>query len=987
MTENLFPERINLDFGEVIKVKGNGIKYIEIDDDYVFTINYTDGTSQKIPTTYRDFKNVLDQLTAANTDAKKQIDDISQKISEADQKKAEVAEYADKAKTASDQAVSSATEADASAKEAKTSETNAKDSAASALTSANNAKTSETNSAASESNASGYASAADASAKEAAASASSVSSYASAASTSAENAAASAKSASNSASAASTSANSAASAESNSAKSASDAAASAENAATSETNAGKSAKSAADSASEAAEYAKQTGATIEATKSAEQAKTSETNASASADSAAKSAESAQNALSKIESKGENILTSTLSASGWTGTEAPYQYDLSAIASFKACTIGFNSSTGTEEQLKAAQSANIHGGSGTSIYAYGTKPDIDIPIVIEQSNFGTAAGIVASFSGGGGGDGFSIVQIPKVSGTSFAYTGSAQGPTITGLDTSKVTVTNATATNVGTYTLKIALKDKTKSMWSDATTDDKMYQYTIGSISVTVPTVVVGEYTYNGTEQGPTITNSDTTHVTVTGATATDAGSYTVTATLKDKTYMTWADGTTADKTWNYTIGKAAQVITLSASAVELNTSTLSKAVTVSGNSGALTISSDNEAVASAAISGLTITITATKKTGSANVTVTASETSNYKQASAVIKATAKFTSIYGVSWDGTSTTAWTRTDEAANFTDPVPYVKGATSYSSPFDNLMPWSGMQRVTDTEAGELVKIPKFWYKITQNGSGLKIQIADGEEDGFNVSPAHMDRGDGKGERDVVYIGRYHCSSSDYKSTTGKYPKASITRSTARSSISNLGATIWQSDFAMRFTIWLLYLVEFANWDSQSKIGYGRGNNSSTQSCGASDSMPYHTGTMQSSRTTYGVGVQYRYIEGLWDNCMDWMDGCYYNSNGLNVILNPSKFSDSSNGTSVGIPSSGYPSAFKLKETTGLFPCIIPTSASGSETTYSCDYWGFGSSSPVLYVGGYYNQYLGCGLFCVSYSDASNSSSSIGCRLQKLP
>lgn len=978
---------IDLDFGEIIHVKGNGIESITVDDNYVFTINYTDGTSQTIPTTYRDFKNVLDQLTAANSDAKKQIDDISQKISEADEKKVEVAEYADKAKAASDQAVSSASDAAKSAESAAASETSANDSAASALTSANNAKTSETNSAASESNASGYASAADASAKEAASSAASVSSYASAANTSAENAAASAKSASDSAAASSTSANNAASAETNSAKSASDAAASAENAATSETNAGKSAKSAADSASEAAEYAKQTGATIEATKSAEQAKTSETNASTSADSAAKSAESANNALAEIESKGENILTSTLSVSGWTGTEAPYQYDLSTIVSFKACTIGFDSSTGTDEQLKAAQNANIHGGSGTSIYAYSTKPDIDIPIVIERSNFGNTTGIVASFSGGGGGDGFSIVQVPKVSGTSFAYTGSAQGPTITGLDTSKVTVTNATATNVGTYTMKIALKDKTKSMWSDATTDDKTYQYTIGSISVTVPTVVVGEYTYNGTEQGPTITNSDTTHVTVTGAKATDAGSYTVTASLKDTAYMTWADGTTTDKTWNYTIGKAAQVITLSASSIELNTSTLTKTVTVSGNSGALTVSSDNTAVESASISGSTITITATKKTGTANVTVTAAETSNYKQAEKAINVTAKFASIYGVSWDGTSTTAWTRTDEAAGFTDPVPYVKGATSYSSPFDNLMPWSGMQRVTDTEAGELVKIPKFWYKITQNGSGLKIQIADGEEDGFNVSPAHMDRGDGKGERDVVYIGRYHCSSSDYKSTTGKSPKVNITRSTARSSISNLGATIWQSDFAMLFTIWLLYLVEFANWDSQSKIGYGCGNDSSTQSCGASDSMPYHTGTMQSSRTTYGVGVQYRYIEGLWDNCLDWMDGCYNNSNGLNVILNPSKFSDSSNGTSVGTPSNGYPSAFNLKETAGLFPCIIPTSASGSTSTYSCDNWLFSPSSPCLSVGASYYRYLYYGLFYVYYCGASSAYPDIGCRLQKLP
>lgn len=161
--------------------------------------------------------------------------------------------------------------------------------------------------------------------------------------------------------------------------------------------------------------------------------------------------------------------------------------------------------------------------------------------------------------------------------------------------------------------------------------------------------------------------------------------------------------------------------------------------------------------------------------------------------------------IYGASWDGTSTTKWSRTDEAAEFTDPVPYVAGASSYGSPFDNLQPWAGMVK-SERTGGTMVAIPKFWYKLTQNGRGMSIQIADHAVEGYSVSPAHMDRGDGHGERDVVYIGRYHCNSS-YKSGTGS-PKASITRSSARSGIHNLGSTIWQSDFAMRFTIWLLYI-----------------------------------------------------------------------------------------------------------------------------------------------------------------------------------
>lgn len=342
-----------------------------------------------------------------------------------------------------------------------------------------------------------------------------------------------------------------------------------------------------------------------------------------------------------------------------------------------------------------------------------------------------------------------------------------------------------------------------------------------------------------------------------------------------------------------------------------------------------------------------------------------------------------YTHIYGASWDGTSTTKWSRTDEAADFTDPVPYVAGASSYGSPFDNLQPWAGMVK-SERTGGTMVSIPKFWYKLTQNGRGMSIQIADRAVEGYSVSPAHMDRGDGHGERDVVYIGRYHCNGT-YKSGTGS-PRANMTRSSARSGIHNLGSTIWQSDFAMRFTLWLLYIVEFADWNSQAKIGYGCGNNSSPQSMGYTDSMPYHTGTTQSSRTAYGYGTQYRNIEGLWDNVLDWCDGCYNNSDGLNIILNPSKFSDSSNGTAVGVPSNGWPSAFKVKANGG-FPVFIPTSASGSDATYSCDSWNFYSSYPCLFVGGSYYQYASYGVFCVNCNSASYYGGGIGCRLQELP
>lgn len=319
--------------------------------------------------------------------------------------------------------------------------------------------------------------------------------------------------------------------------------------------------------------------------------------------------------------------------------------------------------------------------------------------------------------------------------------------------------------------------------------------------------------------------------------------------------------------------------------------------------------------------------------------------------------------IYGVDFTNMATTSkCTRTDAAANFADPEPAVAGGTG-SSPFDHIMPWSGMVRSTDLNAGEIVAIPKFYYKWETDGTkatGLKISMTKLND--FNTSPAHMDRGDGKGERDVIYVGRYHSCSTN-KSTTGQLPVDSITRADARTAAHSLGSNIWQFDFATLTTIWMLYLVEFADWNSQEKIGYGCGNDSSVENLGASDGMKYHTGTMQANRTTYGVGVQYRNIEGLWDNVSDWVDGCYNSSDGMSVILNPNNFSDTENGTVIGVPSSAWPSAFAVSDW-----AIYPNSTTGgSSTKGSCDVWNSGSDAPCIYFGGSISRGKEYGLFSV--------------------
>ena len=349
------------------------------------------------------------------------------------------------------------------------------------------------------------------------------------------------------------------------------------------------------------------------------------------------------------------------------------------------------------------------------------------------------------------------------------------------------------------------------------------------------------------------------------------------------------------------------------------------------------------------------------------------------------------THIYGVEWDWTSSgpTAGTRTDDAAGFDAPQPAVNNGTGWS-PFDNLYPWSEMVKET-RDGGVMVKEPKYWFKWTRTPSGsgvkLKLQIADGPVDGFYPDPVNMDRDDGLGELDFSYIGRYHCSSGMFKSVSGTTPATNITRSNARTTLHDKGEYIWQMDFAQMWYVGMLFLVEFADWNGQTRIGYGCSASGSKAKNGQTDSMQYHTGTTAANRTTYGF-TQYRNIEGWWDNVFDWVDGCYYNSNGLNVIKNPAQFSDSANGVLVGKPAGrGYPSDLAIPTQDGMEWALYPSAVNGSQTTYVPDYWDYYGSSPCLYHGGDYSQGLNRGPFYVRYYSASYQSSNVGCRLQERP
>lgn len=356
-----------------------------------------------------------------------------------------------------------------------------------------------------------------------------------------------------------------------------------------------------------------------------------------------------------------------------------------------------------------------------------------------------------------------------------------------------------------------------------------------------------------------------------------------------------------------------------------------------------------------------------------------------------------YANVFGVVWDtSNSSTALTRlTPETDPYglvtrsvtTEPVPAV-GTGSGSSPFDAYAPWSGMKECNLNASGTvtawkgdssfarsndytMVFVPEFYVAAKRNGTKQYFYVSDKPKTGMTKHP-----GSGK------YVGRYHMNSGGY-SISSPYPWVNITRLTARNKAKSVGSKFHLYDFATYCAIIFLYVVEFADWNCQNKIAYGRVNQSSAITSGKTDTMVYHTGTAGSRISDGAAECQYRWIENLWGNVYQWVDGFNANDTTVYYCTDPSKYADdtATGYTKIGtLPASGYIKDLIVTDN-GL---LIPKTTGGSETTYIPDYMWSSSGWRVLCVGGDWSYGANAGLLCFFANNASsNSNSSISARL----
>ena len=147
--------------------------------------------------------------------------------------------------------------------------------------------------------------------------------------------------------------------------------------------------------------------------------------------------------------------------------------------------------------------------------------------------------------------FSAGAVGAAEGSTVTYESSA--PAVATVDgTGKVTILKAGSTVITATAAETADYEQATATCT----------LTVEKKPITIPTADATVFTYNGTEQ--TYALAEDGAYTITGNKQTNANEtgYSVTAALKDTVNTQWADGTTADKTYTFVIGKA--VITVKA---------------------------------------------------------------------------------------------------------------------------------------------------------------------------------------------------------------------------------------------------------------------------------------------------------------------------------------------------------------------------------------------------------------------------------------
>ncbi len=273
---------------------------------------------------------------------------------------------------------------------------------------------------------------------------------------------------------------------------------------------------------------------------------------------------------------------------------------------------------------------------------------------------------------------------------------------------------------------------------------------------------------------------------------------------------------------------------------------------------------------------------------------------------------------------------------------------------------------------------KIPEFYYRRYQENGYEYVLISKNKIDGYEKS-------------DEFSIGRYTMSSDNNTvySKSGVKALGLINITDFRNYARALGEEFSQLDYHY-FIIQLLYLVEYADYDSQTKLGLGYIDKSNTApvESGGCDRLEMKSGTLNNDGKHSMI---YRGIEDIYGNIWQFVDGINIQDNQAYVCYDPSQYTvDTYDGCYqqlgyVNANTEGYIKklGYDFKNSLISLPIGIGESNSTNSTNY---YWPGGvEQSKIIFVGGNWFSTSQTGLWSVYMNRTTSDWPDNGARLIK--
>ena len=348
--------------------------------------------------------------------------------------------------------------------------------------------------------------------------------------------------------------------------------------------------------------------------------------------------------------------------------------------------------------------------------------------------------------------------------------------------------------------------------------------------------------------------------------------------------------------------------------------------------------------------------------------------------------------VYGIKRSlTTSSSAWERTNDSVGLNANATF--DGTDVVNDFDNLYPWSKIKTVNmadngtinaqirdvnfkfDGTNGEVMTyIPPFYWKRWQDGSYEYIQISNNTFDGASYS-------------DGFYVGRYTTSSGTHsKSGVTSQVSTNITNFRTQARAKGTG---WQQLDYHYLLLQMLYLVEYADYNSQTKLGQGvtLSTNTAQVSSGALDSLLMKSGCLTNDGT---ASVMYRGIENPFGNIWQFVDGLNIKDNVAYINYDPSSYAvDTFDGdySAVGYTNAtanGYANTMGYDSNNPMCAFPISVGSGAGASAYITDYYYQNTGNRIAVVGGRWNFGSSAGMFYWNFSDASSLTlSNVGSRL----